>query len=172
VALATVSAIRDRARVLVGWIDPVSLTSTRFRDSRNELRGDFREWAEKNSAAALRRYQIRDSSSDSMPLVSNTVSETHRCVLEVIVAYPQTNRAGDDNAMDRDRVIDEDWDYICFNLGHTGRSQFSGTYDCTPLGFVSKTVERGEGCDFLVAEFEYEYQRALAIGGLAQGLGG
>jgi len=172
VALSTASAIRDRARVILAAIDPVSLLGDRFRDFRNEGTADFREWAEANAPGAFRRYQIRDVGTDEMPLVSNTVHELHRMTLEVVVAYPQSHRYGDDNAMDRDRVIDEDWDYICFNLGHTGRVHFFSGHDCTPLGFTSKTVERGDVCDFLVAEFEYEYQRALAVGGLASGVGG
>jgi hypothetical protein len=170
-ATSTPSAIRDQVRTVLSQVDPVSLTSTRFRDFRNEGKADFREAMEKNPAASLRRYQVRNIGNDEPPEVSNTVFETRRLTLEIVIAYPQDNRAGRDNAMDRDDIIDEDWDYIDFNIGLCGRVNFSGTYDCTPLG-CTKEIEIGETCDFMVIRAEYLYNRALAIGGLAQGVGG
>jgi hypothetical protein len=170
-ATSTPSAIRDRIRTLLSYVDPVSLTGTRFRDSRNELKGDFRSWAETHATAALRRYQVRNVGNDEPPEVSNTVFELRKLTLEIVIAYPQDNRAGRDNAMDRDDIIDEDWDYIDFNIGLCGRSQFSGTHDCTPLG-CTKEIERGETCDYMVIRAEYQYYRALAVGGLAEGVGG
>jgi hypothetical protein len=175
VSTSTPQAIRDRIRAVVASIDPVSLIGDRFIDSRNEFSGDFREWAETNPAAAFRRYQVRADGHDEPPTVSNTVIEERRVVFEILIAYPQNHRYGDDGAMDRDDVIDEDWDYLDFNLGICGKVNFTstdtGSYDCTPLG-CTKEIERGDVCDFLVIRAEYQYQRALAVGGLAQGVGG
>jgi hypothetical protein len=170
-ATATAAAIRDQVRTIFAQIDPVSLTSTRFRDFRNEGRADFREWCEANPTAALRRFQVRNVGNDAPPEVSNTDVELRKLMLEILVAYPQDNRAGRDNAMDRDDIIEEDWDYIDFNIGICGRLNFSGTYDCTPLG-CTKEIERGEVCDFLVIRAEYQFYRALSVGGLASGIGG
>ena len=119
----------------------------------------------------LRRFQVRDIGSDEPPAVSNTVYEQRRLSVEILIAYPQDNRAGSDNALSRDNVMDQDWDYIDFNIGMCGRVQFYTTHDCTPRG-CTKEVERGETCDFMVIRAEYDYLRALAIGGLAQGVGG
>lgn len=168
---ATPAAIRDRNIQLIEWVDPVSLTSTRFRRFRNEGGGDFRDAMLKAAPGAFRRFQVRDVGHDEPPTVSNTVHEEHRLTLEYVIAYPSTHRYGPDNALDRDDIIDEDWDYISFNIGICGRVNYSGTYDCTPLG-CTKEIERGEVCDFLVIRAEYLYQRALAVGGLAQGVGG
>lgn len=169
--LSTASSIRDRVRTLLAQTDPVYLTGTRFRDFRNEGKADFREWAEKHPEAALRRYQVRNIGNDEPPAVSNTDVELRRLTLEIVIAYPQDNRAGRDNAMDRDDVIEQDWDYIDFNIGLCSRGNFYLTHDCTPLG-CTKEIERGDTCDFMVIRAEYQFLRALAVGGLAQGVGG
>lgn len=166
---ATASAIRDRCRQLLGWIDPVSDTSVRFVDFRNEGKADFREWAEANPAAALRRFQIRNTGDDQPPEVSNTDLERRHLTLEIVISYPQTSRAGADNAMDRDDQIEEDWDAIDFNIGIASRANFGDTNDCTPLG-CTKEIERGDVCDFMVITAEFEFVKVLFAGGLAGGL--
>ena len=170
-SLATAETIRDRSIQLIEWTDPPSLTSTRFRRYRNEGGADFRDWAEKNLAASFRRFQVRNLGNDEPPTISNTDFEERRLSLQILIAYPQTNRAGSDNALDRDDIIEQDWDYIDFNIGLCSRGNFTGTYDCTPLG-CTKEIERGSVCDFMVIRAEYLYKRALAVGGLAQGVGG
>lgn len=171
-SLATGATIRDRIRDLISYTDPLSLTVTRFRDSRNELKGDFRTDCEANPAGCFRRYQVRNVGDDPDPAVSNCDYEQRELTVEVVIAYPQTNRAGSDNAMDRDDVIEEDWDEINFQIGLCGRANFGSTNDCTPMGHNNtKTVERGDsGVDFLVVRFSYTYQRYLAVGGLVGGL--
>lgn len=170
-ALATVAAIRNRCIQLVEWVDPVSLVGDRLRRYRNEGSGDFRAWAEKNTAGCFRRFQVRDVGHDEPPQVSNMDYEERRLTLETLVAYPQTHRYGADNALDRDDVIAEDWDEIDFNIGLCSRANFSDTYDCTPLG-ATKDIERSVGVDYLVIRAEYLFKRALSIGGFAQGVGG
>lgn len=170
-ALATAAAIRDRVIQLIEWVDPVSLTGTRFRRYRNEWGADFNEASEKNPAGMFRRFQVRNLGNDEPPEVSNMVHEERRLALEILIAYPQDHRAGRDNALDRDDIIEEDWDYIDFNIGICGRANFSGTHDCTPIG-CTKEIERGGVVDFMVIRAEFIFQRALAVGGLAQGLGG
>ena len=170
-ALSTVADIRDRVRTLIAQVDPVSLTDRRFRDGRHEYGADFRAWAEKNVPGSFRRYQVRNVGTEDIPEVTNMDFREQRLTLEILVAYPQDHRAGRDNAMDRDDLIEEDWDYIDFNIGLCGRGNFYTTHDCTPLG-ATKEIERGAVCDFLVIRAEYLFKRAIAIGGLAQGVGG
>lgn len=163
-ALSTASAIRDRVRAVIALVDPVNLTGTRFRDSRSELKGDFRVWAEANPAGCLRRYQVRDTGDADLPVVSNTDMESRIVEFEILLAYPQTNRAGADNALDRDDVIDEDWREINFNVGLCGRGNFFQTHDCTPLG-ATKEIERGDVVDFLVIRARYEFIQDLSTAG-------
>lgn len=166
---ATPESIRDRSIVVIEYIDPVYLSGDRFRRWRNEGKGDFRSSME--TAPQLRRFQVRNVGNDSPPLVSTNSFERRLLTLEIVIAYPQTHRAGSENALDRDDIIEQDWVEIDFNLGICGRGNFAGSFDCTPLG-CTKEIERGDVCDFLVIRAEYEYERALMQnGGLVVGLG-
>ena len=169
-ALSTAEAIRDRNLDIIEAVDPVSLTSTRFRRYRNEGKGDFRTVMESQPAASLRRFQARNIGNDEPPAVSNMSFEERRLSLEIVIAYPQDHHAGPANALDRDDMIEQDWVEIDTNIGITGRGNFGSTYDCTPIG-CTKEIERGEVCDFLVIRAEFIYQRALSIGGLVSELG-
>lgn len=157
---ATAGSIRDRIYALIEAITPDSL-STKFLRHRNEGGADFDEWAEKNAAAAFRRFQVRRVGDDELPLTSSVTSERVRVRYEIRIAYPQTHRYGRDNAMDRDDVMDEDWLRIDFRIGICGRGNFSGSHDCTPLG-ATKTRQSGGKVDYLVVTAEYEYVRATA----------
>jgi hypothetical protein len=161
VSVATLEAIRDRAYTLVEAIVPTSLTRDTFRRYRNEGAADFRDFAEKTPAGALRRFQIRENAEDDPPLVSDTINERVRTVLELLVAYPQNSRTGNANAMDRDDVMNQDWKSINALLGLYGRGNFSSGNDCVTLGCV-KSVEHGAGVDFLVVRMSIEYLRAIA----------
>jgi len=165
VALATVEAIRDRSIQLIEWVDPLCLTSTRFRRFRNEGTADFRAWAEKNREACFRRFQVRNIGLDEPPQITNVDFKEQKLVLEIVIAYPQTNRGGPDNAMDRDDVMESDWGEVDHNVGLCSRANYALTYDCTPLG-ATKEVEHGELCDFTVIRAEYLFKRVLSIGGL------
>lgn len=158
-ALATAEAIRDRIYTLVEAITPTSLTATKFLRHRNEGSADFDEWAEKNPAAALRRFQVREVGDDEPPLVSSVTQERVRVRYAIRVAYPQTGRYGSANGMDRDDVINQDWLKLNYAIGIYGRAGFSSTNDCTPLGAV-KTRESGGKIDYLVVTADFEYVRS------------
>lgn len=175
-SLATAKSIIDRVRDIIELVDPISLTSTRFRRVRAENGYAFREAQEKAVSGALRRFHVRVVSSDDVPETTNMDFAEYRLELEVIVAYPQTNRAGSDGALDRADVMDQDWREIDYQIGLTGRGNFADSHDCTPLG-CTKQIEEGQGVDFLVIRATYIYKRALSangglVGSLGLGLGG
>lgn len=171
-AVSTLEAIFARIRDIVELVDPIRLTDTRFRRFRAENGDDFREQMERASDGCFRRFHVDVIESDEVPLVNNTDFAEYNLVAEVIIAYPQTNRAGAENSVARRACMDEDWKEIDFNIGITGRVQFYTTHDCTPMG-CTKEIERGESVDFLVIRAEYSYKRILTINGsFASGLGG
>jgi hypothetical protein len=158
VALATADAIIEQVYTLIESQTPTT-DATEFRRYRNEGSADFVEWAEQNPAAAFRRVQVREVDEDGEPLVTDTTEERVRMFLEIRIAYPQTHRYGPDNAMDRDAVAKQDWKQIKQAIGINGRANFSGSYDCTPLGAV-RVREEGDGVDFSLITAEFEYQRS------------
>jgi hypothetical protein len=159
VSLATAEAIRDRIYALLEALTPTSLSSDKFRRYRNEDGADFPAWAEKNVAAALRRFQVRQVGDDGEPDVSNTTEETVEIDFEITLAYPQTHRYGAANGMDRDDVRKQDWKQIKHTIGIDGRGNFSSSHDCTPLGAV-ETLEQGGKIDYSVIRARFRYQRS------------
>lgn len=168
-ALATAEAIRDRLINRIEALAPSLLSADKFRSFRNEGSAAFDEAMEKNPAAALRRFQVREVGSDEPPLVTHLTQETVRVQFEIRIAYPQTHKYGPANGMDRDDVANADWKQIKYAItgtGGSGRSNFTsatdGQYDCTPLAESTKTREQGGKIDYLVALVAYEYIRATA----------
>jgi hypothetical protein len=157
---STLAAIRDRCIALVEAITPTSDSRVGFLRYRNEGEGDFPEWSETNPAACLRRFQIRDDGNETPPEVSNTDVDQREATLIVRIAYPQTGRYGGDQALDRDDVIDEDWGRINGKLGIYGRANFTGAYDCTPLG-AERSIERGSAVDILVVTVRVSFYRTV-----------
>lgn len=160
-ALATVEAIRDQVYSLLEGVAPTSLSDVKFRRFRNEDGANFEEWAEKNGAAAFRRFQTRQVQTDEPPLVSNTTTERVVLTLVTRVAYPQTHRYGSANAMDRDDVMNQDWKSINYKIGLYGRANFSSSNDCTPIG-ATMEMERSGRIDYLVITARFEYERQIA----------
>lgn len=157
-AYATPETIRDRVYTLIEGITPASLAADKFRRYRNEGDANFVEWTETQPAGAFRRFQVRDSGEDEIPEVSNTDFDDRRLTLNITIAYPQNARAGANQAMDRDDVMDSDYRKIDYLIGIYGRANFSSTHDCTPLG-TTKARESGENCDYLIITAQYRYFR-------------
>lgn len=161
-ALATVEAIRDRVYTLLEGITPTSLSDVKFRRYRNEGGADFEDFAEKNSAAAFRRVQVREIIDDlQKPETTSAIEERVRTRLRIAIAYPQTHRYGSANAMDRDDVINQDWLKINNVVGIYSRSNYSSTNDCTPLG-ATPSRETGDRVDYLVVTMELEFLRSVS----------
>lgn len=159
-ALATAENIRDRLYTLLEALTPATDSTVKFRRYRNEWGADFVEAAEKNPAACLRRFQVRQVGGNEMPETSSTIEERIRLILEIRIAYPQSHRYGNQNAMDRDDVIRQDMLKLNASVGLYGRGNFSGSHDCTPLGATPER-ETATGVDFLVVTAEYEYLRSI-----------
>jgi len=159
-ASTTAASIRDRIKALIQALTPTSDAGVKFRSYRNEDGADFQDWAEKNPAAALRRFQARDDGSEEPPEVSDTLVDMRHVTFLILVAYPHTGRHGADQALDRDDVIDQDWGLINGKVGIYGRAQYSGAYDCTPLG-ATREIIRGAGVDFLEVRARFSYYRAV-----------
>ena len=153
---ATAKAIRNRVLDLVEAITPTSLSGDAFRRYRNEGGGDFHAFAQ--SAPQIRRFQVRDTGDDAPPSVSDMLVEERILDLDVTVAYPQDSRAGSTNALGRDDIIAEDWKAIDNAIGWLGAGNFSGAYDCTPLG-ATKSVERAGKVDFLIVKARFQFWR-------------
>ena len=157
-SLATAEAIRDRIMSLIEAITP-TMAKPAFLRYRNEDGADFDAWAEKNPAAALRRFQVREVGDDELPHTSSVLEERVRTRFALRVAYPQTHRYGAANAMDRDDVMNQDWLKINAAVGIYGGANFTGSHDCIPLGAI-KSRESGGKIDFLVVAIDVEYLRS------------
>lgn len=154
----TAESIRDRAIAVIGALVPRSHTTRGYRKYDNEGSGDFVAWVAASPSGGFRRFQVRQTG-DSGPAVSNTDYEERQLVLAVTIAYPQDGRAGRDQAMDRDDMIDADFKQLDFAVGLYGRANFSPPNpDAMPLG-ATKTIVKGDGVDFLVIELTFTYQR-------------
>jgi len=159
----TAAAIRDRISALITALTPTSLSSDAFRETRNEYGADFRRWAMANKEGALRRFQVRNKGDDETGTVTNTTEAFQRVTYEVAVAYPQTHRYGDQAALDRDDVIEQDSLKIQQAIGQVGYGNFTGA---NPNAFWDKEgpqdvkTERLDGVDFLAITISYRYWRA------------
>ena len=153
---ATAEAIRDRVITLIEAQTPTLLPHDRFRAYRNEGGADLFDWAQKNTAGAFRRTQVRALGEDQPPAVSNMLVEERILELQVAIAYPQDARAGRNNALDRDDAIVADWKKIDFAIGICGGGNFSGSADCTPLG-CTKSIERVGKVDFLMIKARFQF---------------
>jgi hypothetical protein len=158
-SLATAAAIRNQVYSLLEALTPTT-DATKFRRYRNEGGADFEAWAETHTTACFRRVQVRQVGADELPETSSAVEERVRMRMTLRIAYPQTHRYGAANAMDRDDVMNEDWLKINAAVGVYGAANFTGAYDCIPLG-ATMEMERGFVVDFLVVNIDVEYLRSV-----------
>lgn len=157
----TAESIRDRALDVIEDLIPEILAGDRFIRYRNESGADFRAHARANPQNMWRRVQVRHDGSGVPPPVSNTDVTEQRIQLEVIVAYQQHHRAGPDNALDRDDVMDIDRHQIEDAVGMHGRQNFSPPYPdaCWVMDGSTSEVERDEGVDFVVIKQTMIFRR-------------
>lgn len=159
----TAAAIRDRAEVVVKAITPTSDSLLAFTPWVKEAGQKFREAMEQNPAGAHRMYEVRTTGKDSELEVTNEDVEEHMVEVEVIVAYPQDARWGDDKA--RKRVMDQDRHAIEDAIGVRGSANFTNAFgvDATWRGATNLDglIEEGNGVDFLVIKQLMSYFRAV-----------
>lgn len=161
----TAAAIRDRIYTVIEALTPLVLSNDKFRRYRDEGDGDFRAWAEANKDGNFRRFQVRSTGHDEPPAISNLDVERRFVTFEIVVAYPQTGRAGSPAATKRDDMMRSDFRQIDYAIGMCGRANFQSPHpDCTwdmglgPAGVME--TERADGIDFVVITNTYSFYQS------------
>ncbi len=156
----TTALIRDQQAAVIEALLPGSMSSDSFRQFKDET--DFRDWAEENSRAALRRFYIEDQFTDEGPTISDTVDEEITTNFEILVAYPRDGRyPGRNNRSDMLDIMTADLHQIDTAIGHRGSSNYvSGQQKALSL---EKIVDEGgtDAMDFLLFTYEITYRRAF-----------
>lgn len=157
----TAAAIRDRLIAVIAALQPQVDSVLMFEKFDNELAADFRLWADSHPAGAHRKFQVRDVGVDQPPEVSNTDLEERLVTYEISIAYPQDNRWGGDNALDRDDVMGSDQHQIEHAVGMCGRANFTAPTYPDACWRSGKTIRlSGTACDFLVITQTMAFQRS------------
>jgi hypothetical protein len=160
-AVTTTALIRDRMITVVHALAPTSLVRDKFRVYRDEGDGDFIRWAESAAASSLRRFQVLETFDDAGAETSDTLVEDRLVTFEVIVAYPQTSRAGSEAGRDRARLMREDQNLIEDAIGLRGYGNFAGAYPNASWVSGSSSREVRDGVDLLVIRQAMRYYRAV-----------
>lgn len=157
VLTTTPKLIREQQASLITALTPASHSGVKFEEySRTE---EFRDWAEANPAAALRKFYIEDVGAYESPLSSDMASEEIVTTFSVTVAYPKNNRYGLDNKRDAFDVIDQDRHAIDEAIGHRGYVDHVAGQNSALA--VSKDIEEGEAVWFLSMEYDINFRRAF-----------
>lgn len=154
----TPEALRDQMIAVIKAILPRAESGQPFKPFTNELGANFQEWAEGHADACFRHFQVRATGETDVPTISNTDIEEQTATFLVRVAYPQSNRWGGSNALDRDDVMDRDAQQINRAIGMAGGANFVGMDACWIRGGVEPRVE-GAGVDFLELRLTYIFMR-------------
>jgi hypothetical protein len=156
----TIEALRDHVLELVEGVTPALLTGDRFERFVPERDADFVTATEAAAAGSLRRVHVRDLVAARLPDVSDVAGEGRFVILQVEVAYPQTSRAGQDSALDRDDLMRSDQLQIEQAIGLAGAANFAGP-SAPNAAWVSGSCARviGNGVDYLVIRQTMRFQR-------------
>lgn len=159
----TESAIRDRISALIAALVPSQFPADRFVPYLNEGAGDFSEWAEAHAAGAFRRFQVRDTGAFEPPRISNTDVEARELELQILIAYPQTHRAGALNALDRDDMLLADAHQIDRAIGMAGRANFVDPHPNAAWlsGSIRRLSTAEGGVDFMLLQQRMHYYRSF-----------
>jgi hypothetical protein len=155
----TRQAIRDFIVMTIKALTPTTFARDRYVPHRNDGNGDLIAWAQKNPAAAFRRYQVRYQGADIAADSGDTSFEGRWVRIAITVAYPQNNRTGSGATMDRDDVASGDRFQIEQAIG------LSGDYSITSDGYGAKWLTgpssriRGQGVDFSVITMSMRFDR-------------
>lgn len=159
--VTTAASIRDRMETVIAALTPDVLAGDRFRAYRNEGAGDFLTWCEANANGCQRRFQVRDLGAISQPAVTNTDVEWRELTFRVLVAYPQSHRAGRQQALDRDDMIDSDRAQIEEAIGIAGGPNFANPYPNACHLSTEVSRESGAGFDLLVIDERMGFYRSV-----------
>lgn len=155
----TVAIIRDRIAAVITALSPTYLAGDKFRTYQAEGPGDFVAWAEQ-TIAGWRRFSVRDLGAESEPRVSDASVEWREAVFEILIAYPHTHRAGEQNALDRDDAMRADQLQIEAAIGQHGGANLAGIATWVADGYA---VDRlmGLACDFLSIRQRMGFYRSV-----------
>lgn len=161
-SIQTPGAIVDVLIDLTAAATPDLSTADAFRPHREDATGaDIRAFAESKPLACLRLFSIRARLESTIPDVCDGNQERVRDTIDVVIAYPNTNRYV--NLLGLDKIIAADLRKIRGTIGYAG---FPLTYAqhgslCTVLGDSADVVERGPVVTFATLALTVEYWRTL-----------
>lgn len=156
----TAAAIRSTMVDTIKALVPAGISSPRFAPyAEDTLRIGFREWAEKNSAAAFRRFSLRllPGIEPLGPHDWNVRREVAR--LELVVAYPVDYRYGGSGAVSLDQLMTSDMSQIVDAIGTRGYATITPAADAVVTD-EGHTFEDILACRFGVATLTAEYYRS------------
>jgi hypothetical protein len=148
--MSTIAAVRDRIAELIAAINPVNLPDDRYVESRNETDGSFYNWCEGSPTAAFRRFQVRHDGVHPTIEIGDGVTEGLRPTFLISVCYPQDHRAGIEQAISRDELMEADWQAINKAAGLYARGNFFDSHNATVTSPPEASRLTGETCDYLV----------------------
>lgn len=156
----TVAAIRETMVDAIQALVPAGILAPRFVPYREDTsRTAFRLWAEKNAAAAFRRFSLRvlPGVEPQAPHDYNVRREVAR--LELVVAYPHDYRYGASGAISLDTVLASDMAQLVDAIGTRGYATITPAADAVVTD-EGHTFEDVSACRFGVAVLNCEYYRS------------
>ena len=153
----TIGNIRDRMIAIVSEIVPLSLAADPFTPWRSDT--EIAAALDAAPVSAFRRYAIRCDYVEGMPLVTNADVARLGARMVLAVGYPASHRVG--NGRDRERVMSSDARAIEYAIGATGRRNFSGSNDCTPLSVDFEIDRTSDAIHFLLGTVGLMYVSTL-----------
>ncbi|TXH41027.1 MAG: hypothetical protein E6Q97_38485 [Desulfurellales bacterium] len=161
--MATIGAIRDRIAELLTAATPSVLGLDRFVEFRNEGDASFLDWCESSAASAFRRFQVRHDGDFARVNVSNGDVEGLTETFTISICYPHDYRAGAQQAISRDKLIDADWHQFNRVCGLYGRGNFFGDHNATVTSQPAPQRLTGASCDFLVIQQQMYFYRTQTL---------
>lgn len=118
-ATTTAYAIRALIATKIRECSPALATGVKFVEHLYEQ--PFREWADANPMACLRRFSVLELGVSEPPTVSNGDIEWHSVDFEILVSYPYKHALyGRGGEVDLMRVMESDQDIIETAIGLRG----------------------------------------------------
>lgn len=156
-SLTTEKAIRNLTASLVAGTTPAVLAGTKFVEHRYDE--DFEIWVGQNPDSCFRRFSVRDTLFESEPEVTNTTEEWRTVMLDLIVAYPKSNRAGSAGARNMDEAIRSDMTLLEKAVGLNGASNYS-TIAAFLKDRASTSIERRDAVTLVRTVLPYGFYRS------------
>lgn len=155
-ATTSYESIRASQITAIRAITPTCLADVSYLPHLEET--EFRDWAQENATAALRRFSVLDLFDYDDIETSNTDVEWTIGRNEVVVAYPRDYRYGAENRRDLNDVIREDERQLEGAIGARGYSNYT---DAAAIreGF---TVEETDSVVFLVLTYRFHFWRDVS----------